>query len=314
MLYLSSSKLIELDSLTRTIGNFAGMSIMKACPTCQRQYPDATMKFCLDDGAALVEELAPTQFNSAAEATLHLPGNPAARATGRSPAAPRTVSFSGSPGPAAAGFGAAESSRQSRAGVGIWVVLGALIIAVGAIAVALILTFGNRRNEEVANQTNSAVSPTPVAAVPDSTPNGNEAVTRNESSTNSLINRPKESGTPAKTSTPKPAVESTPRPSPPEPSAPRGPVSGGVLNGKAVSLVKPAYPAIARSAQASGAVQVQVLIDENGNVISAHAVSGHPLLQSSAVAAARASKFSPTILSGQAVKVSGVIIYNFVAQ
>ena len=92
------------------------------------------------------------------------------------------------------------------------------------------------------------------------------------------------------------------------------PVSGGVLNGKAVRLVTPPYPAIARSAHAAGAVQVQVLIDENGNVVSAHAVSGHPLLQAAAVAAARASKFTPTKLSGQPVKVNGVIIYNFVAQ
>jgi protein TonB len=104
-------------------------------------------------------------------------------------------------------------------------------------------------------------------------------------------------------------------PPPPEPKAtPRAPISGGVLNGKAVRLVQPSYPQIARQAHASGTVVVQVLIDENGNVISAHAVSGHPLLQAVAVAAARASKFSPTKLSGQPVKVNGVIQYNFVAQ
>ena len=97
-------------------------------------------------------------------------------------------------------------------------------------------------------------------------------------------------------------------------SVPRPPsiVSGGVLNGKAIRLVQPSYPAIARAAHVSGRVTVQVLVDENGNVVSASAVSGHPLLQGSAVAAARASKFSPTMLSGQPVKVSGVIIYNFV--
>jgi protein TonB len=61
-------------------------------------------------------------------------------------------------------------------------------------------------------------------------------------------------------------------------------------------------------------VVVQVLIDENGNVVSAHAVSGHPLLQAAAVGAARSAKFSPTKLSGQPVKVTGVIQYNFVAQ
>ncbi|HEY8205180.1 MAG TPA: TonB family protein, partial [Pyrinomonadaceae bacterium] len=83
---------------------------------------------------------------------------------------------------------------------------------------------------------------------------------------------------------------------------------------KAIRLVQPAYPAIARAAHASGQVTVQVLVDESGNVISANPVSGHPLLKASAAAAARASKFSPTVLSGQPVKVSGVIIYNFVAQ
>ncbi len=104
-------------------------------------------------------------------------------------------------------------------------------------------------------------------------------------------------------------------PPPPEPKAPpRAPISGGVLNGKALSLPKPPYPQIAKAAHASGTVVVQVLIDENGNVVSARAVSGHPLLQAVAVAAARGARFSPTKLSGQPVKVTGVIQYNFVAQ
>jgi periplasmic protein TonB len=103
-------------------------------------------------------------------------------------------------------------------------------------------------------------------------------------------------------------------PPPPPPPKPRAPISGGVLNGKAISLPKPAYPPIARQAHASGTVVVQVTIDENGSVISAHAVSGHPLLQGVAVAAARGARFSPTKLSGQPVKVTGVITYNFVAQ
>jgi periplasmic protein TonB len=105
-------------------------------------------------------------------------------------------------------------------------------------------------------------------------------------------------------------------PPPPEVKAtpPRAPISGGVLNGKAISLPKPAYPPIARAAHASGTVVVQVLIDENGSVVSARAVSGHPLLQAVAVGAARQAKFSPTKLSGQPVKVTGVIQYNFVAQ
>ena len=91
----------------------------------------------------------------------------------------------------------------------------------------------------------------------------------------------------------------------------RAPISGGVLNGKAISLPAPEYPAIARQAKVSGAVAVQVTIDENGSVISARAVSGHPLLQGAAVAAARQAKFSPTLLMGEPVKVNGVIVYNF---
>lgn len=90
-------------------------------------------------------------------------------------------------------------------------------------------------------------------------------------------------------------------------------ISVGVINGKAENLAKPAYPAAARAVKAQGAVNVKVTIDEEGNVISAEAVSGHPLLQQAAVQAAQQSKFKPTLLSGQAVKVTGVIVYNFVA-
>ena len=61
----------------------------------------------------------------------------------------------------------------------------------------------------------------------------------------------------------------------------------------------------------SGAVAVQVTVDETGAVISAHAVSGHPLLQASAVVAARQARFSPTLLMGEPVKITGVIVYNF---
>jgi TonB family protein len=87
---------------------------------------------------------------------------------------------------------------------------------------------------------------------------------------------------------------------------------GGVLNGKALALPQPTYPPIARAAHVSGTVTVQVLIDEQGNVSDAHAVDGHPLLQSVSVAAARQAKFSPTLWEGEPVKVTGVIQYNFI--
>lgn len=103
-------------------------------------------------------------------------------------------------------------------------------------------------------------------------------------------------------------------------------VSGGILNGNAIYLPKPAYPPAARAVRAGGSVSVQVLIDEEGNVVSAKAVAGsyidpttmerksvpHPLLISAAEFAARQARFSPTLLAGQPVKVSGIITYNFV--
>jgi TonB family protein len=81
-------------------------------------------------------------------------------------------------------------------------------------------------------------------------------------------------------------------------------ISGGVLNGRAIDLPKPNYPAIAKAAHASGTVTVQVTIDESGKVVSAHAVGGHPLLQQAAVQAAYKATFSPG-------RLNGVLTYNF---
>ena len=91
----------------------------------------------------------------------------------------------------------------------------------------------------------------------------------------------------------------------------RAPISGGVLNGKAITLPKPDYPAEARAARASGTVVVQITVDEYGNVISARAISGHQMLHQASVSAARQARFAPTFLMGEAVKVTGVITYNF---
>jgi len=87
---------------------------------------------------------------------------------------------------------------------------------------------------------------------------------------------------------------------------------GGVLNGNALVLPKPEYPAAAKAVRAQGTVTVEVTVDDQGNVISAHAVSGHPLLRQAAEMAASGATFSPTTLSGKPVKVTGVLTYNFV--
>ena len=108
------------------------------------------------------------------------------------------------------------------------------------------------------------------------------------------------------------AVDEPPPPPAPKPTPKMPIIPGGVLNVKAISKPQPEYPAIAKAARAQGTVVVQIVVDEEGRVISASAVSGHPLLQQAAVAAARQARFSPTRLEGQPVKVSGIITYNFV--
>ena len=88
-------------------------------------------------------------------------------------------------------------------------------------------------------------------------------------------------------------------------------IETNVLNSKAISMPRPAYPAEARAARASGTVTVRVTIDETGNVIRACAVSGPRLLMRESEAAAYRSKFTPTTISSVPLKVRGVITYKY---
>jgi len=107
------------------------------------------------------------------------------------------------------------------------------------------------------------------------------------------------------------AVNIESEPPPPAPRPILKPVSGGVLNGIALSLPSPIYPETARRLRTAGVVTVDVVVDETGKVISAVATSGPSLLRDVAVQAALRARFSPTKLSGQPVKVSGLINYKF---
>ena len=118
--------------------------------------------------------------------------------------------------------------------------------------------------------------------------------------------------------------ESKPQPPPASPSrAPAQtaappvaaePWEGGILNSKAENLPQPKYPAEAKKTQAFGEVQVKVLVDETGKVISAEALFGPESLRQAAVDAAKLARFKPMIVNGVAVRVSGMLTYNFVAQ
>jgi TonB family protein len=104
-------------------------------------------------------------------------------------------------------------------------------------------------------------------------------------------------------------VESEPPP-PPAKSLPKS-ISGGALNGRALSLPPPNYPEAAKRARLSGIVTIEVVVDETGKVVSAQATAGPALLRDAAIQAALKAKFSPTMLSGQPVKVTGTINYKF---
>jgi TonB family protein len=95
------------------------------------------------------------------------------------------------------------------------------------------------------------------------------------------------------------------------PALRRVPVSGGVLNGKALNLPAPTYPEMARRMNVYGKVEVEVIVEEDGKVSSARALSGPNALREVAIQAAKNARFSPTKLSGQPVKITGIIEYNF---
>jgi outer membrane biosynthesis protein TonB len=106
----------------------------------------------------------------------------------------------------------------------------------------------------------------------------------------------------------------TPPPDPAPKPAPKIIKAQEILNGRAVSLPKPNYPQMAKLMHLQAKVSVQVLIDETGKVVSARAIDGHPLFRQVSESAAFQARFSPTKLGDQAVKVSGVITYNFILQ
>lgn len=300
---------------------------MKLCPQCRAQYED-DMNFCLHDGTPTVATILssqPTANYSEETITRAREAIPPTQVVPLTAVQnPFSVSVENRAAPTYQ-----NAPRKSNAGLLGGLLIGGLLF-IGAAVGGLLFLRSQRTDESAAvnteksdrpvmrgNNSNSYISNSADSDVSiDNANSETNAVNSTKNSPTENLNIVKITPSPkiAESSVKDSVIEnekesaySTPTPK----NLPKT-VSGGVVNGKATNLVKPAYPAAARAVRASGQVSVQVLIDENGNVISASAVSGHPLLRSSAVQAARASTFNPTLLSGQAVKVSGVIIYNFV--
>jgi tetratricopeptide (TPR) repeat protein len=85
-----------------------------------------------------------------------------------------------------------------------------------------------------------------------------------------------------------------------------------VVNAKALLLPKPVYPIEARMRRLLGMEKVKIIVDENGDVLSARSVCGKTILGMTSEKAALKAKFSPTFLNGKVIKTSGIITYNFI--
>ena len=93
---------------------------------------------------------------------------------------------------------------------------------------------------------------------------------------------------------------------------PKAPIESGDLNAKAIDLPDAMYPGEARKTHAAGEVKVRVIVDETGRVLSADVISGPKPLWLAAIDAARKARFKPTLVGGTAVKITGILTYNFV--
>ena len=108
---------------------------------------------------------------------------------------------------------------------------------------------------------------------------------------------------------PPPETHPTPKPTPRKPLA-----LSQLIASKVISKPVPPYPPIAKATHTQGTVTVEILVDEQGRVISATATAGPAMLREAARQAALQARFTPTQLNGEPVKVSGVMSYNFVLQ
>lgn len=87
-----------------------------------------------------------------------------------------------------------------------------------------------------------------------------------------------------------------------------------IIFGKPINKPAPCYPRDAKAENISGEVQVKIVIDEEGKVIWARAISGHQMLQQAAIRAACRARFTPSTFIGRKIKVKalGVMTYKFI--
>jgi TonB family protein len=92
------------------------------------------------------------------------------------------------------------------------------------------------------------------------------------------------------------------------------PIGGDVKQAQLIKSVPPAYPSIARSQRISGNVQIDALIDAQGNVTTMKVLSGPPMLHQAAVEALKQWKYSPALLDGKPTSMHLTVTIQFRAQ
>jgi len=140
-------------------------------------------------------------------------------------------------------------------------------------------------------------TPTPEPAAPLVVTNDTKPNTAAPAS----VPKPANTGQPAPASAPKPAPANT---------AQGQPMFVGALNSRASKKVVPTYPQMAKTARVEGIVRVYVNVSESGEVEVTKS-DGPPLLKQAAEDAAKGWKFTPIVVEGKPVRMSGYIDFSF---
>jgi len=91
-------------------------------------------------------------------------------------------------------------------------------------------------------------------------------------------------------------------------------VGGNVKPPRLISSPAPEYPQLAKAAKISGTVIIDAVIDEKGNVVEAHVISGPGLLIPAALKAITSWRYEPTYLDGEPIEVRMHVDVNFLLQ
>lgn len=81
--------------------------------------------------------------------------------------------------------------------------------------------------------------------------------------------------------------------------------------GRVVKKVAPTFPVAAKQLNVTGTQDVQIVVDEQGNVTDAKVLKGNALFTQSSLAAVKEWKFTPLLKDGQPVKFTAVITFNY---